>query len=175
MIKIIDKNLFDSKANFLVHQTNCMSVMGSGVALQVAELFPHVEKEYMKYLKHCKKNRIEPLGTAQYVPVDSWALVMVDTMKNEKVEAYDREYQYIVNLFGQKNFGMDAQQTDLKAMKMAMVDIREKAESIGATVAMPYMIGSYRGGAKWEDVYKIIQDVFNKSTVDVEICRYDRG
>ena len=97
------------------------------------------------------------------------------TIKNDKVEVYDKKYQYIVNLFGQKNFGMDVQQTDLKAMKMAMVDIREKAESIGATVAMPYMIGSYRGGAKWEDVYKIIQDVFNKSTVDVEICKYDRG
>lgn len=175
MIKNINGNLFDSDANFIVHQTNCLGVMGSGVAAQVADRYPHVEKAYVKYVKHCNKNKIEMLGTVQYVPVDTWAMVMVDTMKNENVEAYDSKYQYIVNLFGQKNFGMDEQQTDLTAMKMAFLDIREKAEKIGATVAMPYRIGSYRGGADWNDVYKIIQDVFDKSSVDVEIWRYDLG
>ena len=59
MIKIIDGNLFDSKANFIVHQTNCLGVMGAGVALQVAEKFPHVEKEYLKYLRHCKKIKLK--------------------------------------------------------------------------------------------------------------------
>lgn len=175
MIKIIDGNLFDSKANFIVHQTNCIAVMGSGVAAQVAELYPHVEKEYLRYCKHCKKNKIPLLGTVQYVPVDSWALIMCDTMRNEKVEAYDKEYQYIVNLFGQNECGMGVQQTDLTALKVGMMDIREKAERIGATVAMPYKIGSYRGGANWNDVYKIIQDIFSKSKVDVEIWRYDKG
>ena len=175
MIKIIEGNLFNSKANFLVHQTNCMGVMGSGVALQVKEEYPHVEKEYRRYLKHCDKNNIEPLGTAQYVPSEAWAIGMIDTIKNNNVIAYDNEYQYIVNLFGQRDYGLDKQHTNLKAMKNAMVDIRNKAKAIGATVAMPYMIGSARGGAKWSDVYKIIEDVFKDSGVDVEICKYDRG
>ena len=91
MIKIVEGNIFDSKANFIVHQTNCQSVMGSGVALQVAERFPHVEVEYRKYLNYCKKNRIEPLGTAQYVPTEFWALVMVDTMKNNNVVTFDKK------------------------------------------------------------------------------------
>ena len=171
MIKIIDGNLFDSKANFIVHQVNCQSVMGSGVAAQVAELFPNVEHEYLRYCKHCKKNKINMLGTVQYVPTEAWANVMCDTMKNERVEAYDKNYQYIVNLFGQDTFGMGVQQTNLKAVKMGMMDIREKAEKIGATVAMPYMIGSFRGGADWNDMYKIIQNVFGKSVVDVEIWK----
>lgn len=175
MINIIEKDLFKSKANFLIHQVNCQSTMASGVALQVKELYSHVEVEYLKYLKYCKKNKLEPLGTSQYIPTESWALIMADTMKNEKVEAYDKEYQYIVNLFGQKDFGMGKQQTDLKAMKKAMLDICEKAKSIGATVAMPFGIGSVRGGAKWSDVYKIIKDVFENSGVDVEICKCDRG
>ena len=98
MIKVIDKNLFNSTANFIVHQVNCQGVMGSGVALQVAEIYPHVEQEYMKYLRYCKKNRINPLGTAQYVPIDTWAMIMVNTMKNNNVLAYDSQYQYIVNL-----------------------------------------------------------------------------
>lgn len=172
MIRIINGNLFNSKANFIIHQVNCCSIMGSGVAKQVADLFPHVEKEYLRYLKHCNKEKIEPLGTAQYIPVDSWALVMVDTLKNNRVDAYDKEYQYIVNLFGQKSFGKGLQ-TDLKAMKRAFIDIYNKAKSINATVAMPYRIGSFRGGADWNDVYAIIQDIFKD--VDVEIWRYDRG
>lgn len=176
MIKIIDGNLFDSKANFIVHQVNCQSVMGSGVALQVAEKYPHVEVEYRKYLNHCKKSKTSPLGTAQYVPTEFWALIMVDTMKNDNVVAFDNNYQYIVNLFGQNEFGYDGEiHTDLKAMKKAFVDIREKAQKIGATVAMPYKIGSCRGGANWNDVYTIIKKVFETSDVDVEICRYDLG
>lgn len=175
MIKIIDGNIFDSKANFIVHQVNCQSVMGSGVALQVAERYPHVEVEYRKYLNHCKKNKIEPLGTAQYVPTECWALVMVDTMKNNNITAFDNNYQYIVNLFGQKDYGIGEQHTNLKAMKNAFIDIKNKAEKIGATVAMPYRIGSCRGGADWNEVYTIIKKVFEKSDVDVEIWRYDLG
>lgn len=175
MIKIIDGNLFDSKANFIVHQTNCQGVMGSGVAKQVADLFPHVEVEYRKYLNYCKKNKIKALGTAQYVPTESWALIMVDTKGNNNVIAYDKEYQYIVNLFGQDDYGMGELHTNLKAMKNAFVDIKDKAQAIGATVAMPYRIGSFRGGADWNDVYAIIEKVFGDSGVDVEIWRYDRG
>ena len=65
MIKIIDGDLFTSKANFIVHQVNCQGVMGSGVAAQVVEKFSHVETEYRKYLRYCKKNKTKALGTAQ--------------------------------------------------------------------------------------------------------------
>lgn len=173
-IKIIEGNIFDSKANFIVHQTNCQGVMGSGIALQVAQRFPHVEIAYRKYLQRCKKNHVNPLGTAQYVPSEYWALVMVDAMKNDNVIAFDTNYQYIVNLFGQDAFGA-GMHTDLNAMKKAFVDIREKAEKIGATVAMPYKIGSCRGGAEWSDIYDIIKQVFGKSSINVEIWKDDLG
>ena len=174
MIKIIEGNLFDSKANFIVHQVNCQGVMGSGVALQVAAKYPHVEKEYLNYLRHCDKNGINPLGTVQYVPCDVWALMMINTLKNNNISAYDQSYQYIVNLFGQDSVGYDLQ-TDMKAFKNALLDIRSKAQKIGATVAMPYRIASCRGGADWDNVYTVIKKVFENSNVDVEIWRYDLG
>ena len=99
---------------------------------------------------------------------------MINTMKNEDVSPYDTEYQYIVNLFGQNHIGV-GQQTDLKAMKTAFADIRRKAEKIGASIAMPYRIGSVRGGASWTDVYAIIEEVFKDYEQSVEICRYDLG
>lgn len=48
MINIIDGNLFDSTARFIVHQVNCQGRMGSDVALQVKQRFPHVYDEYKK-------------------------------------------------------------------------------------------------------------------------------
>ena len=174
MIKIINGNLFDSKANFIVHQVNCQGVMGSGVALQVKERYPHVFTEYLKYLKLYKKKKISPLGFAQFVPVDVWALSMVNTLSADGIIAYDTNYQYIVNLFGQDTYGTGLH-TDLPALKRAMKTIAQIAKSIGATVAMPYRIASCRGGASWHTVYEIIEEVFDHSGVDVEIWKYDLG
>lgn len=174
MIKTIEGNLFDSNANFIVHQVNCQSVMGSGVALQVKERYPHVYTEYLKFLRHHQKKKSNPLGLAQFVPVDVWALGMVDTILNRRIEPYDASYQYIVNLFGQDTYG-DGLHTDLKAFEKAMRIIMEHAKAIGATVAMPYNIASCRGGADWKDVYRIIESIFASSGVDVEIYRYDMG
>ena len=174
MIKHIKCDIFESGADVICHQVNCQGVMGSGVALQIKEHYPHVYKEYVKYVNYCNKNGIELLGTVQYVPNEVWALIMVDTMKNNNIIAYDTNYQYIVNLFGQNTYG-EGLQTDLKAMKKAFIDIREKAKKLGSTVAMPYKIGSVRGGADWNDVYNIIKSVFEKSDVNVELWRYDLG
>ena len=174
MISVIDGDLFDSKANFIVHQVNCLGVMGSGVARQVEEKFPHVGSEYRKYLRNCKKNNVDALGTVQYVPVEVWALPLVDTMKNDNVIDYDNNYQYIVNLFGQSYIG-EGLQTDLKALKKALINIRDKALNLGATVAIPWKMSSNRGGANWENVYTIIKKTFDNSGVDVEIWRCDLG
>ena len=41
-IKIIDGNLFDSKAKIIAHQVNCQGKMNSGVAKEVRQRYPHV-------------------------------------------------------------------------------------------------------------------------------------
>lgn len=178
MIKIVDGNLFDSDANFILHQTNCQdykNYMNNDIAKQVLELYPHVEREYNRYIHHCNKNKLPILGTAQYVPVDHWALIMVDTIKNNNVIAYDSKYQYIVNIFGQSDFDTDGKMyTNLKALKNAMIDVKKKAQAIGASIALPYGIGNVRGSASWDDVYKIIKDVFGNSELDIEIRRFSR-
>lgn len=176
MVKVIEGNLFDSKAQLVVHQVNCQGVMGSGVAKQVATLYPHVEVEYRKYIRHCKKNGNKPLGTVQYVPVDNWSLIMVDTMKNTDVIEYDKEYQYICNLFGQSDYGYNGEQyTNLKALKNGLYDIKDKAKKLNAKIAMPYKIGCCRGGADWDNVvFPMIKKVFGND-IDVELWRLDKG
>lgn len=176
MVHIIEKDLFKSDANFLVHQCNCEGFMGSGVAKQVADLFPHVKKEYLRYINHCNKNNIRLLDTIQFVPTESWAIVMVDTIKNNRVEVYDNNYQYIVNLFGQEEIGTGLQ-TDIKAVENGLIELKNMIQKLEPvpSVAIPYGMSSVRGGANWKDIYKIIEKIFGNTNIDVQICKCNKG
>lgn len=169
-IQIVKGNILDSKANFIVNPMSCQDEMNHGISLQIAQLYPHVEKEYLKYTRHCKKSHIDPLGTVQYIPCEFWAVGMVDTMKNEDVVQFDGDSsQYIVNMFGQDNTGNNIQ-TDLMSVKRAFENIKDKAEKINASVALPYNICCC-GLTTWNYVYTLIKMVFENSKVNVEIWK----
>ena len=38
MLKIINGNIFDGNEDIICHQTNCLGIMGGGIALQVKKL-----------------------------------------------------------------------------------------------------------------------------------------
>ena len=65
MVKIVEGDIFESDAGFIVHQVNCQGVMGSGVAKQVKDRFPLVFEEYMKWCT--ERNAEDLLGCTQYV------------------------------------------------------------------------------------------------------------
>lgn len=167
MIKIIEGNLLDSNANFIVHACDCKCVMESNIAEGIFELFPHVEKEYRKLVHHYDRNNENILGLVQYVPSDVWAVGMVDTMKNDDVPAYDSNYQYIANLVCQDVVNGNVY-TDLHSMKEGLMNVLKKAKAIGAAVALPYYIGRKKD---WNKTYALIQDVFGNSNIDVEIWK----
>ena len=173
MVEIVNGSLFDSDAELIVHQVNCVGKMGAGVAKQVHDYYPHVYKEYIKYINHFLKHEVSPLGTAQFVPIHVWALPMVDTMKSSSVFNYDaRDCQYIVNLFGQEDIGT-GMQTDVNAFKNALMSIKTVAEAQNMRVAMPYKIACGHGGANWNDIFSIIKQVFDQSSVHVELWKLD--
>lgn len=148
MVSVIKGNLFDSKANFIV--CPCDNLYDSEYDMP----FFHVDKERMKYIKHCSKNNIELLGTAQYVPSEVWALPMVDTLKNNNITAFDNNYQYIVNMFCQNAYD---NKIDTKFMKKAFSDILSKAKELNATVAVPKIIGT------------LANKMIDQSGIDVEV------
>lgn len=154
MIKIIDGDLLESKADIIVHQVNCQGKMGSGVALQIKNKYPEVYRAYQKWCEICGKHKDILLGRCQVV------------------ETHDGKC--VANLFGQLGYGYDGKQyTDLDALKRAMVKLKNLCNFENITIAMPYKIGSSRGGAAWEDVYAIIEEVFKDH--NVELWRWDRG
>jgi O-acetyl-ADP-ribose deacetylase (regulator of RNase III) len=66
MITTINNNIFNSTERLIVHQTNCIGVMGGGIALQIKRLYREV---YLEYLTYCNsiKDKTKLLGTIQVV------------------------------------------------------------------------------------------------------------
>lgn len=163
MIKIIDGDLFDTDTKFICHQVNCMGKMRSGVALQVREKFPHVYEEYKKAASP------KMLGKVQVVPVDP-------SLVGYPFRSIPQEKQLICNLFAQNKYGYDGKQyTDINALLECFGVVAWIAQNFIANgkIAMPYKIGCARGGADWDEVYKIIEHVF--SNCEVELWRCDKG
>lgn len=145
MIKIVKGNLLEAKENIIGHQVNCMGVMNSGVAKQIRNKYPNVYEEYLEKVDEYTVGedlRENLLGEVQGVVVDDNKLV--------------------VNMFGQYKYGYDGEQyTNTEALFKCFKAIRLVAEKNGISVALPYMIGSYRGGADWKEVEGLLLTAFD--------------
>lgn len=165
MINIVEKNIFETDNNFIVIPV-CVSDIQSKITKTAFTLYPIVAKEYRKYLKHCRKYNKNPNATVQYVPKDVWAIGMVNTIQNKYIEAYDKNYQYIVNVFCEKAEGKKVK-IQSEDFKIALIDICTKAKAVGGSVVIPYGIG------QWNNILGVIEEVFGDIDVNVEICKFD--
>ena len=153
MIKIIDGNLFDSQANIICHQVNCQGVMGSGVAAEVKQRYPHVFQAYRQdYLDGKLK-----LGYVCFAEAN--------------------QNQVIANMCGQDKFGYDGSvYTNYDKLRECLESVYEYARfeyDVMPVIAFPYKMSCHRGGGDWNVVYKMIEDIFG--SFDVEIWRLDGG
>lgn len=150
MVKIVDGDLLSVTTGIIGQQVNCKGVMGGGVALQVKNKYYEV---YKLYNDLCLSTRSEDLlGHVQLVSVNDELI--------------------IANIFGQDSFGFGKQQTDVEKLKEAFTELALICKIKKQTLALPYNIGCFRGGANWKEVFKIIEEVFKD--VDVTLYRLDR-
>ncbi|UGO47919.1 phosphatase [Bacillus phage vB_BanS_MrDarsey] len=141
MIKVVDGDLLKAKEDILGHQCNCMGKMGSGVALQIKKAHPKAFKVYKELVTEAEKENSVRLLLGKALIVES----------NDK---------YIANLFGQYTYGSNGQFTLLNALQNSLIKLRQFAVDYDLTVALPYKIGSDRGGADWNEVLKLIEKAF---------------
>ena len=150
MIQHIKCDIFESGADFILHQVNCQGAMNSGIAKQVREKYPWVYEQYRDF---CNEMAF-PLGSVQTVSIN--------------------ETQAIVNLFAQENFGYDGKcYTDYKSLEYGLDCVRNMYDN--KTIAIPYLMGCHRGGGDWNVVYKMIEEAFENYNGDVLICEYNGG
>lgn len=151
MINEVKGNIFDGDEDIICHQTNCLGIMGGGIALQVRKLFPNVYDEYVELCNQYKKNPAHLLGYTQFVSTNDGRI--------------------IANCFGQNNVGIGIQ-TDYNSLKLSLIQVRQKAERENLSVAIPYNIGCGLAGGDWNVVSKIIDDIFKDSNVNCVIYNF---
>ena len=152
MIKHIKCNIFESGADVVCHQVNCQGVMGSGIARQVREKYPN---NYKGYCMMCE----------EFKPSELLGKVFCGKVGEKFI---------IANLFAQEKFGYDGKcYTSYDALKKCLENVRSGFS--GQTIAIPYLMGCYRGGGDWDIVYKMIEDIFGDSDCDILICEYNGG
>lgn len=159
MIKHIKCDIFESGADIICHQVNCQGVMGGGIAWQVREKYPVVYKDYKSICDIYSPKAL--LGTAQFVKTNI---------------ACHTPFIGIFNLFGQETFGYNGKcYTSYDALHKCLEKVKEETMGGKYIIAIPYLMGCYRGGGDWNIVYEMIEDIFNDSDCDVLICEYDKG
>ena len=155
MVKVIDGNILDSKVNVIGHQVNCMGAFGSGVARAIRN---HDYGLYENYKMACDMaNKPEDLlGTIKFCV----------SSKDKKIYAH---------MFGQLYYGskQGVQYTSIEAITRCLNELKSFCKYNNFKVAIPYKIGCVRGGADWNEVYKIIDDIF--SDYEIELWRLDNG
>lgn len=138
----------------LLHQANCFNTMNSGVAKAIREEFPMA---YAADLKTIKGDRFK-LGTYSYAAINELS-------------------GYVVNLYGQYNYGYDG-------TKFTLIDQLEAALAafgrhfriggeLGLAICLP-RLGCGLGGASWDDeVEPMIQRQLITRGFEVHV--YDKG
>lgn len=147
------KSVLEAKENIIVHQVNCQGAMNSGIAKQIRERWPQV---YHDYRKLWAWNETDNASDRR----DLLGEITITKVGQDK---------YVVNLFGQEHYGYDGDRyTSYDALYDGLTYIKEKAQELGLSVALPFGIGCGRGGADWFIVDAIIQRVFH----DYEVHLY---
>ena len=133
----------------ILHQVNCMGVMGAGFAKYVRDTFPDL---YFEYKRICNQvNYLYGINPKPAQPKDLLGQVFI---------YYDENY-IILNMFSQLNYGRNKCQTDYEAMEKALKYIRGQYPDNKITA--PKYIGYGNAGGDWNIVSKLLEK-YNIST-----------
>ena len=146
--------------DIICHQVNCQGVMGSGIAKQIRDTYPIVYDNYKQKVDTIE-NKGALLGSIQIVALyDNY-------FKNMK-------HPCICNFFSQYNYGYDGKRyTSYDAFWNCLNQLKATL-SKGSTVGFPYRIGCDRGGANWNVIEKMIEEVLGEDYY-VYIVHYNGG
>lgn len=147
MVTVVKGDLLGAKEKIIAHQVNCQKKMNSGVAKAIREKYPFVYEMYLETKPQ--------LGYTDFI-------------------FEDVDKHYIANMYAQDRYGYDGNQyTDYEAFRQCCEQIVNEcrlARHMGEkfNVAMPYKIGSDRGGADWDKIMDILLEMFT----DVDLTLY---
>lgn len=164
MIAHMDGDLLDVQKSLnidiICHQVNCQGVMGSGIAKQIRDTYPTVYDNY--------KKKVDDIGDKGALLGSIQIVALYDNyFKNMK-------HPCVCNFFSQYNYGYDGKRyTSYDAFWNCLNQLKATL-SKGSTVGFPYRIGCDRGGANWNVIEKMIEEVLGEDYY-VYIVHYNGG
>ena len=160
MVTFHNGNILDSGADIICHQVNCQGAMNSGVAKAIRQKWPEVYTEY--------RNKARDLSSEEG---SSWMHMFGHI---QTVFLTDKETMSVINMFSQAGYGYDGRRyTSYDAFWSCLGEIKEYIKP-GLRIAFPARIGCVRGGANWNVILTMIEEVLG-ADYNVEIWDYDKG
>ena len=147
-------NLLYTDCQYICHQVNCMGKMNSGIAKAIREKWPIVYKAYQDW----------------QMSYDAWAHATADseerrnellsfTMLGRVLQVPVSENQTVLNLAAQLKYGYDGKRyTSYDAFWMCLGEIKQTIPK-GSSIGFPTHIGCCRGGANWNIIKAMIEEV----------------
>ena len=140
MIRIIDENVFDSKAECIINTVNCVGFMGKGLAFEFALRYPELEQ---KYIDQCKRHIVHT-GTLYFYEINGQKIINFPTKFHfkypSKIEWIEQGLDYFVAnykrwniksvafpLLGARNGGLNPKEViELMRKKLEKVQVQQK-------------------------------------------------
>lgn len=151
-LKVVQGDLLQSECDIIIHQANCLGIMGAGIAKQIKNLYPEVYKADLSFPIPVKDlNRV---GEFSYAEVTN---------------PYTNKKQTIVNMYSQYDIGKG--KTNYYAMEKALKKIILFYLSPAKKIGLPYGIGCGLAGGDWEEVYSILEKVSEEYHQDLYLYK----
>jgi O-acetyl-ADP-ribose deacetylase (regulator of RNase III) len=146
---LVNQDIFNHSAQVILHQANCFTTMGSGIAAAIRGLYPEAYEVDCKTIRGDKNK----LGTFSWV-------------KGK------RDGKIIINMYSQYNYGRESRKTNYEAFANGLEKVRDfMIEKKLQSLSIPYKIGCNLGGGDYRIIEKIIEVTFENAPFDVFICK----
>ena len=157
-VKVVIGNLFDSDAQYICHQCNCLTKKGKYIAKDIFDKFKYANVYETREECHWKDARDRP-GT----------ITVCGNGKDER---------YVINMFGQyfpgiprfPNSTVDGYEKRKEYFKQCLQAIAD--EDIDS-IAFPWKIGCGAAGGGWDEYLKMIGVLADSIDGEVFICRLE--
>ena len=155
MVEVVENsNLLDVQRGIICHQTNCIGVMGGGVALQIREKWPKVYPVYREECGIFTAKTEHLLGHVQDVLV--------------------KDNLVVANCYGQVFPGTGCM-TDYKAWDAILDKLKDLSNYFNLDLHFPWMVGCGLAGGDWNVMRKKIENAFSSPRTKVFIHRLEQS
>lgn len=148
MVTSINKDILSVEKGIIVHQVNCLGVMGGGLAKKISDKWPVVKDEYISVCRGTL-DKAELLGKLLVVKVSPTLLVC--------------------NVFGQLWYGSGRCYTNYRAVANAFYKLRLQRTG-PLSIYLPHGVCCGLAGGDWH----VVSAVIEQELPDAIICNWDK-